>query len=124
MWALVEEPGMAARCGSRPSKSTITPCIGSCAIRPALRRVGCFVILMSMVQKIAVTLDQSAVADLDRWVREGKYPNRSRALQSAVNLLSEREKRTRLARELAKIDPQEERQLAEQGIGDGAWPEY
>ena len=77
-----------------------------------------------MVQKIAVTLDKRTVADLDRWVSEGKYPNRSRALQSAVNLLSEREKRTRLARELAKIDPQEEKHLAEQGLGDSVWPEY
>lgn len=77
-----------------------------------------------MVQKIAVTLDQKTVADLDRWVREGKYPNRSRAVQSAVNLLSEREKRTRLMRELAKIDPEEEKQLAEQGLSDRAWPEY
>jgi Arc/MetJ-type ribon-helix-helix transcriptional regulator len=77
-----------------------------------------------VVQKIAVTLDRRAVAELDRWVREGKYPNRSRALQSAVNLLSEREKRTRLARELAKINPQEEKQLAEEGLGDRTWPEY
>ena len=79
---------------------------------------------LGVVQKIAVTLDQRTVADLDRWVREGRYPNRSRALQSAVNLLSEREKRTRLARELAKIDPKAEMQLAEQGLGDRAWPEY
>ena len=78
----------------------------------------------SVVQKIAVTLDRRTVADLDRWVKEGKYPNRSRALQSAVNLLTEREKRTRLARELAKIDPEEEKQLAEEGLGDRAWPEY
>jgi len=78
----------------------------------------------SVVQKIAVTLDQRTVADLDRWVKEGKYPNRSRALQSAVDLLSEREKRTRLVRELAKIDPREEKQLAEQGLGDATWPEY
>jgi Arc/MetJ-type ribon-helix-helix transcriptional regulator len=77
-----------------------------------------------MVQKIAVTLDQRTVSDLDRWVKEGKYANRSRALQSAVNLLSEREKRTRLAREVAKLDPQEEKQMAEQGLGDCAWPEY
>ena len=77
-----------------------------------------------MVRKIAVTLDQRTVGDLDRWVREGRYPNRSRALQSAVNLLSEREKRTRLSRELTKIDPHEERELAEQGLGDRAWPEY
>ena len=87
-----------------------------------LSRIFCHT--QDMVQKIAVTLDQRTVADLDRWVREGKYPNRSRALQSAVNLLSEREKRTRLARELAKIDPEEEMQLAEQGLGDQTWPEY
>ena len=77
-----------------------------------------------LVQKIAVTLDQRTVADLDRWANEGKYCNRSRALQSAVNLLSEREKRTRLSRELAKLDPQEEKQMAEQGLGYSAWPEY
>ena len=76
-----------------------------------------------MVQKIAVTLDRRSVADLDRWVKDGKYPNRSRALQSAVDLLTEREKRTRLARELAKLDPREEQQLAEQGLAD-SWPEY
>jgi Arc/MetJ-type ribon-helix-helix transcriptional regulator len=77
-----------------------------------------------VVSKIAVTLDRRTVADLDRWVREGKYPNRSRALQSAVDLLSEREKRTRLIRELAKLDPKHERQLAEEGLGDSAWPVY
>ena len=77
-----------------------------------------------MVQKIAVTLEEKTVADLDRWVKEGKYPNRSRALQSAVDLLTEREKRTRLARELAKLNPSEEKQLAEEGLGDSAWPEY
>ncbi|PWU05902.1 MAG: CopG family transcriptional regulator [Terriglobia bacterium] len=77
-----------------------------------------------MVQKIAVTLDQKTVADLDSWVKQGRYPNRSRALQSAVDLLSEREKRSRLARELAKLDPREEKRLAEEGLGDLAWPEY
>ena len=51
-------------------------------------------------------------------MREGKYPNRSRALQTAVNLLAEREKRTRLARELSKLDPMEERRMAEEGLGD------
>ena len=77
-----------------------------------------------MVQKIAVSLDQRTVADLDRWVSEGKYASRSRALQSAVNLLNEREKRSRLARELAKLDPQEEKRMAEEGLGDSTWPEY
>ena len=72
----------------------------------------------------AVTLDQKTLEDLDRWVREGRYANRSRALQSAVELLTEREKRTRLRREVSKLDPREERQLAEQGLSDTAWPEY
>jgi Arc/MetJ-type ribon-helix-helix transcriptional regulator len=75
-----------------------------------------------MVTKIAVTLDQKTVADLDRWVREGRYPNRSRALQSAVDMLSEREKRSRLARELAKLDSHEEKRMAEEGLGDASWP--
>ena len=77
-----------------------------------------------MVQKIAVTLNLATVADLDRWVSEGRYPNRSRALQSAVNLLAEREKRTRLSRELSKLDPAEERLLAEEGMGDEFWPAF
>jgi Arc/MetJ-type ribon-helix-helix transcriptional regulator len=44
-----------------------------------------------VVQKIAVTLDKRTVADVDRLVSEGKYPNRSRALQAAADLLAERE---------------------------------
>ena len=75
------------------------------------------------MQKITITLDRKTVADLDRWVSEGRYPNRSRALQSAVNLLGEREKRTRLARELSRLDPKEEKELAKQGLGD-VWAEY
>jgi len=37
-----------------------------------------------MVRKIAVTLEKKTVAELDRCVCEGKYPNRSHALQSAL----------------------------------------
>ncbi len=77
-----------------------------------------------MVRKIAITLEESTVAQLDRWVIEGKYTNRSRALQRAVDALLEREKRTRLARELAKLDPEEETALAEKHFGDEPWPPY
>ena len=77
-----------------------------------------------MMHKIAVTLESKSVADLDRWVREGRYPNRSRALQSAVDLLVEREKRARLIRELKKLDPAEERRMAEEGLGDNSWPAF
>ncbi len=65
-----------------------------------------------MVQKIAITLDEQTVRHLDRSVREGRYPSRSKALQSAADLLLEREKRTRLLRELDKLDPDEEQALA------------
>jgi len=75
-----------------------------------------------MVRKIAITLEKRTVQDLDRWVREGKYPNRSRALQSAVDLLSQRERRVRLAPELAKLDRAEEQKMAEEGLGDPSWP--
>ena len=76
------------------------------------------------MQKIAVTLDKRTVADVDRLVSEGKYPNRSRALQAAADLLAEREKRSRLARELAKLDRSEERRMAEEGLGDDSWPAF
>jgi Arc/MetJ-type ribon-helix-helix transcriptional regulator len=75
-----------------------------------------------MMQKVAVTLDARTLEELDRWVSEGRYPNRSRAVQTAVNLLAAREKRTRLARELSKLDPAEEQRLAEEGLGDASWP--
>jgi Arc/MetJ-type ribon-helix-helix transcriptional regulator len=77
-----------------------------------------------MMQKVAVTLDKRTVEDLDRWVREGKYPNRSRALQTAVSLLADREKRFRLARELSKLDRGEEQRMAEEGLGDASWPAF
>lgn len=77
-----------------------------------------------MVQKIAVTLDPDTVADLDRWVREGRFPNRSKALQSAVDQFIERDKRSRLVRELNKLDRVEESRLADEGLGDESWPTY
>jgi Arc/MetJ-type ribon-helix-helix transcriptional regulator len=77
-----------------------------------------------MVQKVAISLDKRTVQNLDRWVKEGKYPNRSRALQAAVDLLTEREKRSRLARELSKLDPKKEQRMADEGLGDASWPAY
>lgn len=77
-----------------------------------------------MVQKIAVTLNPHTVADLDRWVREGRFPNRSKALQSAVDFFSERDKTNRLARELSKLDRVAEQRLADEGLGDESWPTW
>ena len=62
--------------------------------------------------KVAVTLDQQTVKEVDRWVREGRYPNRSRAVQAALDEMKLRLRRSRLAREAAKLDMEEEKALA------------
>jgi Arc/MetJ-type ribon-helix-helix transcriptional regulator len=77
-----------------------------------------------MARKISVTLETETIAELDRWVREGKYLNRSRALQSADDLLAEQDRRRRLARELAKLDRREEQRMAGEGLGAPPWPPY
>ena len=89
-----------------------------------LRGVRRFVILRLMTRKIAVTLEEGSVKELDRLVTEGVYPNRSKALQSALDRFSDQERRSRLARELAKLDPKKEQQLAEEGLGVDPWPAY
>lgn len=77
--------------------------------------------------KIAITLDEEILDQLDRWVREARYPSRSNAIQAAVKERLARWKRTRLVEELAKLDPDEEKALADEGLrsGEGTdWPEY
>ena len=76
--------------------------------------------------KIAVTLDAKLVEHLDRLVSSQRFPNRSQAIEQAVAEHLDRIERTRLARECAKLDPAEERALAEEGIEheSGEWPAY
>ena len=75
--------------------------------------------------KIAITLDEHALAEIDRLVREGVYPNRSKAIEAAVQERLERSRHSRLARESAKLDKSEEQALANEGYaGESEWPEY
>ncbi|MCI0464406.1 MAG: ribbon-helix-helix domain-containing protein [Gemmataceae bacterium] len=76
--------------------------------------------------KIAVTIDQDLLTRLDRLVKERRFPNRSRAVQEALRDKLDRLERSRLARECAKLDPQVEQQLAEEGLAEDMeqWPEY
>jgi metal-responsive CopG/Arc/MetJ family transcriptional regulator len=76
--------------------------------------------------KIAVTIDQHLLEKLDRLVKEQRFPNRSRAVQEALKDKLDRLERGRLARECAKLDPQEEQRLAEEGVAEDIeqWPEY
>jgi Arc/MetJ-type ribon-helix-helix transcriptional regulator len=76
--------------------------------------------------KVALTLDERVLARVDALVRGGAHPNRSAAVEAALREKLERLDRTRLARECAKLDPDHERALAEEGVaGDLAeWPGY
>jgi Arc/MetJ-type ribon-helix-helix transcriptional regulator len=75
--------------------------------------------------KIAITVDEHALAEIDRLVREGLYPNRSKAIEAAVQDRLQRSKHSRLARESAKLVKSEEQALANEGYaGENDWPEY
>jgi len=41
-------------------------------------------------EKLTVTVQGSSIRKLDRWVREGRYANRSQATQAALELLDRR----------------------------------
>jgi len=77
-------------------------------------------------QKVAVTLDRELLTEIDDLVASGVYPNRSQAIESALSEALARRARTRLIRECARLDPVEERALAEEGLGaEGVeWPPY
>jgi metal-responsive CopG/Arc/MetJ family transcriptional regulator len=77
-------------------------------------------------KKVAITLDRELVEELDELVAAGGFPSRSQAIELALSEKLERLAGTRLAREAAKLYPEEEKALAEEGIGGEleAWPEY
>jgi metal-responsive CopG/Arc/MetJ family transcriptional regulator len=76
--------------------------------------------------KIAITLDDGIVGRIDTLVRQRTYPNRSRAIEEAVREKLDRLERNRLAREVAKLDSEFERSLAEEGLSldKAEWLEY
>ena len=76
--------------------------------------------------KIAISLDETTLARLDRLVEQEIFPNRSQAVEVAVAEKLERIERSRLARECAKLERQFEKALAEEGLSEDAaeWPEY
>jgi metal-responsive CopG/Arc/MetJ family transcriptional regulator len=76
--------------------------------------------------KIAITLEEETLKKVDRLIGLHVFPNRSRAIQQAVEEKLERLEKNRLATECAKLDPAFERKLAEEGLSEdlAAWPEY
>ena len=76
--------------------------------------------------KIAITLEEETLEKVDRLIKLHVFPNRSRAIQEAVEEKLARLEKHRLSAECSKLDPAFERALAEEGLsGDlAAWPEY
>jgi metal-responsive CopG/Arc/MetJ family transcriptional regulator len=76
--------------------------------------------------KVAVSIDAELISEIDRLVANDVFPSRSRAIQEAVRDKLTRLKRTRLARESAKLNPRLEQALSEEGLDKdfAAWPEY
>jgi metal-responsive CopG/Arc/MetJ family transcriptional regulator len=76
--------------------------------------------------KIAITLDEQYIDQLDTFVSKHIFQNRSQAIQEAVKEKLARIKRTRLAKECAKLDPTYEKLIADEGLTEdlSQWPEY
>jgi metal-responsive CopG/Arc/MetJ family transcriptional regulator len=77
-------------------------------------------------EKIAITIDASAIDELDRLVDEHVYKNRSQAIQAAISEKLLRLKQTRLTEECCKLEPSSEKALCEEGLAEDAikWPVY
>jgi Arc/MetJ-type ribon-helix-helix transcriptional regulator len=71
-------------------------------------------------------MEKETLARLDQLVEDERYPSRSRAIQEAVEEKLGRLDRTRLIRESAKLDPEYEQRLADEGLTEDLdeWPEY
>lgn len=76
--------------------------------------------------KIAISLDPDILTRLDELVEEDAYKSRSQAVEAAIEEKLERVDASRLVRETAKLDPDFEKALAEEGMSEelGEWPAY
>ena len=75
---------------------------------------------------IMITMDDAVLETLDRLVADAVYPDRSLAIQEAVKYRFNRIDDAIFERELAKLDPEFERQMSEEGLAQdlSEWPEY
>jgi Arc/MetJ-type ribon-helix-helix transcriptional regulator len=76
--------------------------------------------------KVALTIDAELLDRVDDLVARRRFRNRSQAVETALAEKLARLARTRLAEESAKLDPAEERRLADEGLAAAGetWPEY
>lgn len=77
-------------------------------------------------QRIAVTIDDQHLNEIDELVAKGRYPSRSQVVEAALAAVLSRCVQSSLIRECARFDSTEERSFAEGGLrSDGiGWPAY
>ena len=82
--------------------------------------------LVMNMTKVAISIDETVLKNLDDLVKNRVFRSRSEAVQNAVEEKLERIEKSRLARECAKLSVREERALADVGLNADAkeWPIY
>lgn len=77
-------------------------------------------------EKLAITLDEQTVAEVDDLVKRRIFPNRSRVIELAVREKLDRLANNRLAEQCALLDPAFEKAMAEERMGEeiDQWPAY
>src|SRR5205814_226670 len=109
-------------CPSRGKSGQASP-----RTRRPIRRAGMISHHTDMAKKkVALTLDAALVERVDELVARRRFRSRSQAIEMALADKLRRLARTRLARESAKLNPREEKRLADEGLLEdfGSWPEY
>ena len=76
--------------------------------------------------KVAISIEEQLLRKVDRLVKAKRFASRSEAFGSAVREKLNRLERTQLAEESAKLNPTEEKALADQGLSENpkSWPAY
>ena len=77
-----------------------------------------------MQKKIAITIDEKLLEEIDYLVTQKIYPNRSKAIEANIEANRDTLRRRRFEIECTKLDPQEEQELAEWGGFDNWTEEY
>lgn len=105
----------------------VTPRAAGCKRLFAASSFGMMICHTTMPKtKVALSLDSALVERVDELVVRRRFRNRSQAVEAALADKLQRLARTGLARESAKLNPREEKRLADEGLAEdlASWPEY
>lgn len=76
--------------------------------------------------KVAITIEEALLSQVDTLIEQQVFPNRSKAFQAALQNKLLDMRRRRFTEACAKLDPQEEKEMAEEGMSVelNIWAEY